>query len=110
MRRSRRSPRNSSRSSNFTLHNINFVFFELSATKLAVKNTFVLGILAATIGTILALVISYITTRRAITGYRVLGFLATAPVAIPGIVLGVALFLTLYAPALRALRHACGSC
>src|SRR6478735_2224705 len=27
--------------SNFTLHNINFVFFELSATKLAVKNTFV---------------------------------------------------------------------
>src|SRR5437764_5369201 len=29
--------------SNFTLHNINFVFYELSATKLAVKNTFVLG-------------------------------------------------------------------
>src|SRR4051794_2201248 len=80
--------------SNFTLHNINFVFFELSATKLAVKNTFVLGILSATIGTVIALVTSYITTRKSITGYRVLGFLATAPVAIPGIVLGVALFLT----------------
>src|SRR5215208_6387599 len=84
--------------SNFTLHNINFVFFELSATKLAVKNTFILGILSATIGTLLALVISYVTTRRAITGYRALGFLATAPIAIPGIVLGVALFLTYARP------------
>src|SRR4051812_15179448 len=75
---------------NFTLHNINFVFFELSATKLAVKNTFVLGISSATIGTLIAIIISYLTTRQAITGYRALGFLATAPVAIPGIVLGVA--------------------
>ena len=31
-----------------TLHNIRFVFFELSATKLAMKNTFLLGALAAT--------------------------------------------------------------
>ena len=29
---------------NFTLHNIYFVFFELSATKLALQNTFMLGI------------------------------------------------------------------
>src|SRR5947209_18409850 len=33
---------------NFTLHNIHFVFFELSATQLAVKNTFVLGLASAT--------------------------------------------------------------
>src|SRR6516164_9617923 len=50
-----------------------FVFFELSATQLAVKNTFVLGVASATIGTILALVIAYLTTRRAIRGYRALG-------------------------------------
>src|SRR5438874_11016966 len=56
--------------SNFTLHNIYFVFFELSATQLAVKNTFVLGLASATIGTVMALVIAYVTTRRAITGYR----------------------------------------
>jgi ABC-type Fe3+ transport system permease subunit len=49
---------------NFTLHNINFVFFELSSTRLAVYNTFVLGIASATIGTVLALVISYVTTRQ----------------------------------------------
>jgi iron(III) transport system permease protein len=83
---------------NFTLHNIHFVFFELSATKLAVKNTFLLGIASATIGTLMALVIAYLTTRRAISGYRTLGFLATAPVAIPGIVLGVGLFLSYARP------------
>ncbi len=83
---------------NFTFHNIEFVFFELSNTKIAVENTFVLGILAATVGTLLALVISYITSRKAITGYRALGFLATAPVAIPGIVLGVGLFLSYTRP------------
>ena len=83
---------------NFTFQNIDFVFFQLSATKLAVKNTFILGILSATIGTILAVVISYVTSRKAITGYRALGFLATAPVAIPGIVLGVGLFLSYARP------------
>jgi iron(III) transport system permease protein len=79
---------------NFTLQNLHFVFYELSATQLALRNTFILGILAATAGTILALVISYVTTRKAVVGHRILGFLATAPVAIPGIVLGVGLFFT----------------
>jgi iron(III) transport system permease protein len=83
---------------NFTFYNIYFVFFELSATKLAFYNTFVLGIATATLGTIIALVISYLTTRQAVTGHRALGFLATAPVAIPGIVLGVGLFLSYTRP------------
>jgi len=84
--------------SNFTLHNIEFVFFELSATKLAFKNTFILGFLSATIGTIIAVVISYLTARKAIAGWRALAFLATAPVAVPGIVLGVGLFLSYTRP------------
>jgi len=83
---------------NFTFHNIYFVFFELSATKLALYNTFVLGIAAATICTVIAVVISYLTTREAVTGHKALGFLATAPVAIPGIVLGVGLFLSYTRP------------
>jgi iron(III) transport system permease protein len=83
---------------NITIQNFDFVFFQLSATKLAVKNTFILGMLAATIGTILAVVISYVTSRKAIAGHRALGFLATAPVAIPGIVLGVGLFLSYARP------------
>ncbi len=84
--------------SNFTVHNIHFVLFELSATKLALYNTFVLGIATATIGTVIAVVISYLTTREAVTGHKALGFLATAPVAIPGIVLGVGLFLSYTRP------------
>ena len=84
--------------STLTLHNIVFVFTELSSTQLALKNTVILGATTATLGTILALVIAYVTTRRAIRGYRVLGFLATAPVAVPGIVLGVGLFLSYTRP------------
>jgi iron(III) transport system permease protein len=83
---------------NFTFHNIYFVFFELSATKLALYNTFILGIASATICTVIAVVISYLTTREAVTGHKALGFLATAPVAIPGIVLGVGLFLSYTRP------------
>jgi iron(III) transport system permease protein len=83
---------------NFTLQNLHFVFFELSATPLALRNTFILGIMAATAGTILALVIAYVTARQAVAGYRALGFLATAPVAIPGIVLGVGLFFSYTRP------------
>jgi iron(III) transport system permease protein len=82
----------------FTLHNIYFTFFELSSTQVALKNTVILGTLAATFGTLLALVISFITARRAIAGHRALAFLATAPIAIPGIVLGVGLFLSYTRP------------
>src|SRR5712675_927057 len=81
-----------------TLHNIVFVFTELSSTQLALKNTVILGAATATIGTVLALVIAYVTTRRVIAGSRALGFLATAPVAVPGIVLGVGLFLSYTRP------------
>ena len=72
--------------------------FAYSATQLAFKNTFLLCVLAATIGTVVALVISYLVARQAVWGHRALGFLATAPVAIPGIVLGVALFLAYTRP------------
>ena len=81
-----------------TLHNIVFVFAELSSTQLALKNTVILGAATATIGTVLALVIAYVTTRRVISGHRFLGFLATAPIAVPGIVLGVGLFLSYTRP------------
>jgi iron(III) transport system permease protein len=63
-------------------------------------NTFLLGILTATIVTGLVLVIAYLVVRRSFAGVSVLGFLATAPVAIPGIVLGVALFLSYANPVL----------
>jgi iron(III) transport system permease protein len=83
-----------------TWHNLHFVFVEFSQTRDALWNTVLLGIAAATGGTLLALVVGYVTSRRLVTGHRVLGFLATAPVAIPGIVLGVGLFLSYTRPPL----------
>jgi len=85
---------------NLTWRHVNFVFVEFSQTQKAFWNTLVLALGTATLGTLLALVISYLTARRAIAGSRFLEFLATAPVAIPGIVLGVGLFLSYTRPPL----------
>jgi iron(III) transport system permease protein len=86
--------------SSLTLHHVNFVFFEFSATRLALRNTMLVGVVTATIGTAIALVVSYLVSRRAVPGAPVLGYLATAPIAIPGIVLGVGLFLSYSHPSL----------
>ncbi len=77
----------------FTLHHFHFVFFEFSATSLAMRNTFLLGVMTATLGTAIALVTAYIASRNVVKGGWILGYLATVPIAIPGIVLGVGLFL-----------------
>ena len=83
-----------------TWYNFNFVFFEFSATRLAMWNTFLLGFMSATLGTAIALVAAYMVARSTVRGSPLLGFLATAPVAIPGIVLGVGVFLTYSHPQL----------
>ena len=82
---------------NLTLQHFHFIL-DLDTAHIALKNTFMLGAMAATAGAGLALVIAYLTARRAIVGHRVLDFLATAPVAIPAIVLGVGLFLVYTRP------------
>jgi iron(III) transport system permease protein len=83
-----------------SLRNLRFVFVDFSQTRTAIRNTVLLGVAGATVGTGLALLVSYATARRLVAGHRVLGFLATAPVAIPGIVLGVGLFLAYTRPPL----------
>jgi iron(III) transport system permease protein len=80
--------------SNLTLHNFHFVFFEFSATQLAIRNTLFLGITSATVGTLIGLLVAYLVQRRVIPGVWLLGVIATIPVAIPGIVLGVGMFLS----------------
>jgi iron(III) transport system permease protein len=79
-------------------HNLYFVFVEFSQTRAALWNTVVLGLLSASGATALALVVGYVTSRRLFAGHRFLGLLATAPVAIPGIVLGVGLFFSYTRP------------
>jgi len=85
---------------NLTLDNWRFVFFEFSQTRLALQNTFILGLSAATAGTLLVTIIAYLSVRRLVWGHRYLSFLAMAPVAIPGIVLAVGLFLSYTHPPL----------
>jgi iron(III) transport system permease protein len=85
---------------NFSLEHWRFVFFEFSQTKSAFVNTFVLGVTAATAATILVTTVGYLGLRKLVWGHRYLAFLATAPVAIPGIVLAVGLFLSYTQPPL----------
>ena len=64
-----RSPRSSSPSAMPRLHNIHFVFFELSATKLAFKNTFILGVAVRDRRHACSrVVIAYLTARQAVAG------------------------------------------
>ena len=78
---------------NLTLHNFHFVFFEFSATRFALTNTFLLGVAAATIGAAVGFVVGYLVSRQSVKGAWALGALANVPIAVPGIVLGVGLFL-----------------
>ena len=84
----------------FTLRNVFFTFGQLSSTMPALVNTLELATLSATVCGLLALLVSYIVARRAVRGWPVLNFLATAPLAIPGIVLGVGPFLAYTRPPL----------
>jgi iron(III) transport system permease protein len=82
------------------LGNFSFVLFEYSDTRAAIVNTFKLGILTATAGTLLATLIAYITNRNLFRGARYLTFFALAPLVIPGIVLAVGLFIVYAQPPL----------
>jgi len=77
---------------NLTLRNFRFVIFEYDPTRSAIVNTLVLGVVTATLAALLMAGIAYIAHRRLFRGARLLAFLATAPLAVPGIVLSIGLF------------------
>jgi iron(III) transport system permease protein len=83
---------------NLTLANVTFTFFEYSATQAAIVNTLELGVVTATVGAVLAAVLAYVANRKLVVGHQVLGFLAVAPVVIPGVVLAVGLFIAYTRP------------
>jgi iron(III) transport system permease protein len=83
---------------NFTLGNFAFAFFQYGDTQAAILNTFKLGILTATVGTIIAALIAYITNRKLLRGAHYLTFFVLAPLVIPGIVLAVGLFIAYTRP------------
>ncbi len=85
---------------NFTLKNFTFAFFQYDDTQRAIYNTFKLGVLTATVGTVIATLVAYITNRNLFKGARYLTFFALAPLVIPGIVLAVGLFIAYTRPPL----------
>ena len=85
---------------NFTVQNFYYTLFQYSDTQRAVINTFELGILTATAGTLLATLIAYVTNRHVLRGARFLSFFALAPLVIPGVVLAVGLFIVYSQPPL----------
>jgi iron(III) transport system permease protein len=85
---------------NLTLRHWTFTFFEYSATQSAIVNTLELGVLTASVGAALAALLAYIARRRAVVGHQLIGFLALSPIAIPGVVLAVALFIAYTRPPL----------
>jgi iron(III) transport system permease protein len=82
---------------NVTLENWSFTFL-YSSTQSAIVNTIELGVLTACVGAALATLLAYVTNRKLVRGHQVLGFLALAPVVIPGVVLAVALFIAYTRP------------
>jgi iron(III) transport system permease protein len=85
---------------NLTLDNFGFALFGYGATVQAIGNTVRLGLLTASVGTVLAVTVAYVVHRRAIGIAPLLSALATAPLAVPGIVLAVGLFLAYTRPPL----------
>jgi iron(III) transport system permease protein len=83
---------------NLTLANWTFTLFEYSSTKAAIVNTLELGIATATVGAVMVALLAYVTNRRLVIGHQIVGFLALAPVVIPGVVLAVALFIAYTRP------------
>lgn len=57
---------------------------------LGLRNTVVLAILTATIGTIVTFAAAYVAHRRRVRGHQLIPYLALAPVAVPGLILGLA--------------------
>jgi iron(III) transport system permease protein len=77
---------------NVTLRNFRYVLFEFDPTRSAIVNTLELAVVTATLAAALMGAIAYVAQRRLLAGAGALAFLATAPLAVPGIVLSIGLF------------------
>jgi iron(III) transport system permease protein len=86
---------------NLTLHWYHATFVESSATQSALQNSLVYCAVAATISVAVASLAAYIRARRLIPGSAGLGFLAMAPFAVPGIMLGIGFYAAYAHPPIR---------
>lgn len=79
--------------SNIGLQNFERVFFELSETGRAFKNSFFLAVVSASLATLLAILLSYIQWKTKLKGRHLLEVAASFPYSVPGTVVALAMIL-----------------
>ena len=80
--------------------------FDNPLTITSIINSMKVGVITAIIGGMLAFAIGYTVTRSRAPGRRTIDIITTIPVAIPGLVIGVAYLWAWIGAAVRDLRHA----
>ncbi len=73
-----------------TLDNWRYILFEYPSTWVAIKNSLLLSIGGAAIAVLISAVIAWVVVRSKAFGKDALDTIATLPVAVPGLILGVA--------------------
>jgi iron(III) transport system permease protein len=73
-----------------TLDNWRYILFEYPTTWVAIKNSLLLSIGGAAIAVLISAVIAWVVVRTKAFGKDALDTIATLPVAVPGLILGVA--------------------
>jgi iron(III) transport system permease protein len=75
----------------YTLENYRYVLFELSTTKVSIRNTIGLAFGGATLALVLCCAVAWIVHRTELRGRKLLEYVAMVPIAIPGIVFSLGL-------------------
>ena len=75
----------------YTLENYRYVLFELSTTKVSIRNTIGLAFGGATIALAICGVVAWIVHRTKLRGRKLLEYVAMVPIAIPGMVFSLGL-------------------
>ena len=73
-----------------TLENWHFILFEYPTTWVAIKNSLFLSIVGAAVAVLISAIIAWVVVRTKAFGKDALDAIATLPVAVPGLILGVA--------------------
>lgn len=77
--------------SNYTLDNFKAVLFRDRDTRIAIRNSLMLSLSAATIITLFGALLAYIIVKTRVRGRLVLDWLSSVPYALPGTVVAVAM-------------------
>ena len=75
----------------YTFENFRYVLFELSTTKVSIRNTIGLAFGGATLALAICSAVAWIVHRTKLRGRKLLEYIAMVPIAIPGIVFSLGL-------------------